>query len=38
MTFMLAIGVSVFKGCGLGGTSQVNAGVMIKPEDRVFFG
>jgi len=29
-------GISVFKGCGLGGTSQVNAGVAIKPEDRVF--
>jgi len=28
--------ISVFKGCGLGGTSQVNAGVVIKPEDRVF--
>src|SRR5579864_8764309 len=29
-------GISVFKGCGLGGTSNVNAGVAIKPEDRVF--
>jgi cholesterol oxidase len=27
--------ISVFKGCGLGGTSLVNANVSIKPEDRV---
>jgi len=34
--FHVGDGLSVFKGCGLGGTSQVNAGVAIKPEDRVF--
>lgn len=28
--------ISVFKGCGLGGTSLVNANVSIQPEDRVF--
>lgn len=28
--------ISVFKGCGLGGTSLVNANVSIVPEDRVF--
>lgn len=28
--------ISVFKGCGLGGTSLVNANVSIRPEDRVF--
>ena len=28
--------ISVFKGCGLGGTSLVNANVSIKPEERVF--
>ena len=28
--------ISVFKGCGLGGTSLVNANVSIKPEPRVF--
>ncbi len=27
--------ISVFKGCGLGGTSLVNANVSIKPEERV---
>jgi cholesterol oxidase len=34
--FHVGEGISVFKGCGLGGTSLVNAGVVIKPEDRVF--
>jgi cholesterol oxidase len=34
--FHVGDGISVFKGCGLGGTSQVNAGVAIKPEPRVF--
>lgn len=34
--FHVGDGISVFKGCGLGGTSQVNAGVAIKPEERVF--
>ncbi len=28
--------ITVFNGCGLGGTSLVNANVSIKPEDRVF--
>jgi len=28
--------ISVFKGCGLGGTSLVNANVSIKPDPRVF--
>jgi len=28
--------ISVFVGCGLGGTSLVNANVSIEPEDRVF--
>lgn len=34
--FHLSEDISVFKGCGLGGTSLVNAGVVIEPEDRVF--
>jgi cholesterol oxidase len=34
--FHVGDGISVFKGCGLGGTSAVNAGVAIKPEERVF--
>lgn len=34
--FHVGEGISVFKGCGLGGTSLVNAGVVIKPEERVF--
>ncbi|WP_158800554.1 GMC family oxidoreductase N-terminal domain-containing protein [Pedobacter sp. L105] len=34
--FHVGEGISVFKGCGLGGTSQVNAGVVIKPESAVF--
>lgn len=29
-------GISVVKGCGLGGTSLINANVSIKPEPRVF--
>lgn len=33
--FHVSEDISVFKGCGLGGTSLVNAGVAIKPEDRV---
>lgn len=33
--FHVSEDISVFKGCGLGGTSLVNAGVSIKPEDRV---
>ncbi|MBC7450369.1 MAG: GMC family oxidoreductase [Cytophagales bacterium] len=34
--FHVGKGISVFKGCGLGGTSLVNANVSIEPEDRVF--
>ena len=34
--FHLGGDISVFKGCGLGGTSLVNANVSIEPEDRVF--
>src|ERR1700761_202567 len=34
--FHIGDGITVFKGCGLGGTSQVNANVAIKPEPRVF--
>ncbi|HEY2583672.1 MAG TPA: FAD-binding protein, partial [Mucilaginibacter sp.] len=34
--FHVGDGITVFKGCGLGGTSQVNANVAIKPEPRVF--
>lgn len=33
--FTMGNGINVFKGCGLGGTSLVNANVSIKPEDRV---
>ncbi|WP_417589890.1 GMC family oxidoreductase N-terminal domain-containing protein [Owenweeksia hongkongensis] len=33
--FTMGDGISVFKGCGLGGTSLVNANVSIKPEPRV---
>jgi cholesterol oxidase len=33
--FHVSEDISVFKGCGLGGTSLVNAGVSIEPEDRV---
>lgn len=33
--FHISEDISVFKGCGLGGTSLVNAGVSIVPEDRV---
>jgi cholesterol oxidase len=29
-------GISVFQGCGLGGTSLVNAGVCLRPDPRVF--
>lgn len=34
--FHLGADISVFKGCGLGGTSLVNANVSIEPEARVF--
>jgi cholesterol oxidase len=34
--FVIGKDISVFKGCGLGGTSLVNANVSIEPEDRVF--
>lgn len=34
--FVVGDDISVFKGCGLGGTSLVNANVSIKAEDRVF--
>ncbi|MBI0397850.1 GMC family oxidoreductase N-terminal domain-containing protein [Cyclobacterium marinum] len=33
--FTIGNGINVFKGCGLGGTSLVNANVSIKPEKRV---
>jgi cholesterol oxidase len=33
--FTMGNGINVFKGCGLGGTSLVNANVSIKPEARV---
>lgn len=33
--FHMSEDISVFKGCGLGGTSLVNANVSIKPEERV---
>ncbi|WP_200977706.1 GMC family oxidoreductase [Echinicola sp. 20G] len=33
--FTIGNGISVFKGCGLGGTSLVNANVSIKPDPRV---
>ncbi|HVV37349.1 MAG TPA: GMC family oxidoreductase [Acidimicrobiales bacterium] len=34
--FNIGDDINVFKGCGLGGTSQVNAGVAIEPDPRVF--
>src|SRR5258706_6870685 len=34
--FHIYKGISVLTGCGLGGTSLINANVSIKPEDRVF--
>ncbi len=34
--FHVSEDITVFKGCGLGGTSLVNANVSIKPEPRVF--
>lgn len=34
--FVLGNDISVFKGCGLGGTSLVNANVAIEAEERVF--
>lgn len=34
--FHIHPGISVLTGCGLGGTSLINANVSIKPEDRVF--
>lgn len=34
--FTVGSEISVFKGCGLGGTSLVNANVSIKPDPRVF--
>jgi len=34
--FYIGKEISVFKGCGLGGTSNVNANVSIEPEQRVF--
>jgi len=33
--FTMGSGINVFKGCGLGGTSLVNANVSIEPEPRV---
>lgn len=33
--FNFGKGINVFKGCGLGGTSLINANVSIKPEPRV---
>src|SRR5438477_38080 len=33
--FHISENITVFKGCGLGGTSLVNANVSIRPEDRV---
>ncbi|MEO5893711.1 MAG: GMC family oxidoreductase N-terminal domain-containing protein [Ferruginibacter sp.] len=36
LEFHISENISVFKGCGLGGTSLVNANVAIKPEPRVF--
>lgn len=33
--FTMGNGINVFKGCGLGGTSLVNANVAIKPDPRV---
>jgi cholesterol oxidase len=33
--FHLSKDISVYKGCGLGGTSLVNAGVSLVPEERV---
>lgn len=33
--FTMGNGINVFKGCGLGGTSLVNANVSIRPEPRV---
>lgn len=33
--FTIGQGISVLKGCGLGGTSLINANVSIKPEPRV---
>ena len=29
-------GITVFQGCGLGGTSLINAGVCLRPDPRVF--
>src|SRR6476660_6499646 len=34
--FHISENITVFKGCGLGGTSLVNANVAIRPEPRVF--
>ena len=34
--FYIGKEITVFKGCGLGGTSNVNANVSIEPEPRVF--
>jgi len=34
--FVLGDGINVFKGCGLGGTSLVNANVSLEAEPRVF--
>ncbi|HRX93018.1 MAG TPA: GMC family oxidoreductase N-terminal domain-containing protein [Chitinophagaceae bacterium] len=34
--FNIHPGISVLVGCGLGGTSLINANVSIRPEDRVF--
>ena len=36
--FVVGDDITVFKGCGLGGTSLVNANVSIEPEARVFEG
>jgi cholesterol oxidase len=34
--FVVGEGINVFKGCGLGGTSLVNANVSLEAEPRVF--
>jgi cholesterol oxidase len=34
--FVMGDGINVFKGCGLGGTSLVNANVALRPDPRVW--